>query len=313
MTALAPPSRTAPLTATLAVGLLLMATGCGTNDSQAAAPSPAPVAPTSGDEASNSPGEVSTPSAPASQIATDLVEVVVDGRTISGSCSGTSAEGAPTLIMSPGLGSPRTQLSSVGDALVTKVRVCSYDRAGTGSSDPAPAKQSLASVVDDMDAWLRGGSVEPPYVLLGQSLGGSAVMAYAQAHPDDVAGFVAMNPVPPYTSWLARASTVETPEELQTMEVDFYAGANDERLDLQDTDLMTSAELPSSMPFVVMFAEDCPGDFCDRIRPALLAEAQAVAATGAGGRLVTAERAGHEIFATDLDLVLGEVEALLQQ
>ncbi|MEJ7772815.1 MAG: alpha/beta hydrolase [Geodermatophilaceae bacterium] len=240
------------------------------------------------------------------------VLVSVDGRSIAGTCAGESAPGAPTVVLSSGLGNSTTQLASIRSALEPETRVCSYDRAGLGPSDPSPTTQSLSDVVDDLHAFLDQGEITPPYVLVGHSFGGSIVIRYAQQHPDDVVGFVTMNPVPPYTSWIQRASAVETPEELQTMEIDFYSGANDEGLDLRDTDLTIGEPISDDIPYVVMYAEDCPGDFCDRIRPVLEAATSEFADLGAQGTFVAVPNAGHEIFLTNLDDVLAEIRSLLE-
>jgi hypothetical protein len=47
------------------------------------------------------------------------------------------------------------------------------------------------------------------------------VFRYAQAHPDTVAGFVSMNPVPPAKTFLPMARKVETKDEYAS-ELAFY-------------------------------------------------------------------------------------------
>ncbi|HEX5114825.1 MAG TPA: hypothetical protein VFW65_06480 [Pseudonocardiaceae bacterium] len=42
----------------------------------------------------------------------------------------------------------------------------------------------------DLEAWLSAAAVPPPYVLVGHSLGGHVVRAFAAAHRADVAGLV---------------------------------------------------------------------------------------------------------------------------
>ena len=73
--------------------------------------------------------------------------------------------------------------------------VCAYDRAGSGRSDP-PAKtpRPVSELVGDLDAFATAANVPAPYVLVGELTGGNVVFAYAQTHPEKVAGFVAMNP-----------------------------------------------------------------------------------------------------------------------
>ena len=121
---------------------------------------------------------------------------------------------------------------------------------------------------------LTAAEIEPPYLLVRQSMGANIVFMYAQAYPDEVNGFVTMNPVPPYTDWIRRAHAVYSSKaELRSNEISFYEGANDEQVAFQSTDGMLADPLPDPMPYTVMFAEDCGGEpssatgSCRRSRP----------------------------------------------
>jgi pimeloyl-ACP methyl ester carboxylesterase len=69
-------------------------------------------------------------------------------------------------------------------------RVCSYDRAGLGWSDPPTKPMSLPDMVDDLDALLLNGKIEGPFVLVPESFGGMVALAYAKRNPTKVAGAV---------------------------------------------------------------------------------------------------------------------------
>ena len=98
--------------------------------------------------------------------------------------------------------------------------------------------------------------------------------------------------------------------ELRSSEISFYEGANDEHVTFQSTDGMLADPLPDSMRYTVMFAEDCGGDteFCDRILLPLSASTRTLAAVGEGGSFVWVKGAGHEIFVTDLDMVMEAID-----
>jgi pimeloyl-ACP methyl ester carboxylesterase len=221
-----------------------------------------------------------------------------------------SSDGTPTVILVAGLGNPGSQLGSLRDALGPG-RVCWYDRPGLGSSAPVTHPQNLTSVVEDLAAFLEQAAIEPPYVLVGHSFGASEVIRYAQVHPKEVAGFVAMNPVPPYHEWIRRAKEVETPEELKVSEIDFYKGSNEESIDLTDTDL-TLDPVPDEMPYVVMQSENCDGDFCERIKPVLRkATEELLGHLGAGGHFVAFADRPHDLYSTNLADVVAEVRKLM--
>jgi pimeloyl-ACP methyl ester carboxylesterase len=69
-------------------------------------------------------------------------------------------------------------------------RVCSYDRAGYGWSDPGPPPRIVRLVAGDLDALLRASGEPSPYVLVGHSLGGLFIRSYAGGAPGAVAGMV---------------------------------------------------------------------------------------------------------------------------
>ena len=119
-----------------------------------------------------------------------------------------------------------------------------------------------------------------------------------------------MNPVPPAETFLDAAKKVETKAEFAD-ERSFYRGGNDEGTSFDEP--MLSDSLPSSLPYVVMFDEDCDGntDFCGRILPPLTAATKSLAAVGDGGRFVRAKGAGHNIFETDPELVQETINDIL--
>jgi hypothetical protein len=71
-------------------------------------------------------------------------------------------------------------------------RVCLYDRAGLGLSDPAPypADGGGAQMIADLHAVLQRAGVPGPYVMVGYSSGGPMVRLFAATYPKEVAGMV---------------------------------------------------------------------------------------------------------------------------
>lgn len=113
--------------------------------------------------------------------------VDVGGHELHIHCVGT---GSPTVILESGLGSGVLSWQLVQDEIARTTRVCSYDRAGLGWSDPAPAQQDLEQVVASLQELLKAADVGGPYVLAGHSLGGILVRVFATSWPQDVVGLV---------------------------------------------------------------------------------------------------------------------------
>jgi len=100
-------------------------------------------------------------------------------------------EGSPTVVLETGLGAPSEYWAPVQQEIAGLTRVCRFDRAGRGKSDPAPnPPRTCADMVADLRALLHNAGIPAPYVLVGNSLGGMNARLYAYRHPEEVAGLV---------------------------------------------------------------------------------------------------------------------------
>jgi len=104
--------------------------------------------------------------------------------------STTSGHGSPVVVLESGLGAESAEWGAVQRGLSVHTRVCRYDRAGRGASDPAVSPRGPAELVADLRALLRRVGLAPPYVLVGHSFGGLMVRLFAQRHRAEVAGIV---------------------------------------------------------------------------------------------------------------------------
>ncbi|WP_372782925.1 alpha/beta hydrolase [Phenylobacterium sp.] len=117
--------------------------------------------------------------------------VDVGGRRINLYCRG---RGGPTVVLDSGLSDPTLVWGAVQPALSRDLRVCAYDRAGIGFSDPSGRAGDSRNIVGDLRALLRAAGVPPPYVLVGHSYGGLNVRLFAYEHSAEVAGLVLIDP-----------------------------------------------------------------------------------------------------------------------
>jgi pimeloyl-ACP methyl ester carboxylesterase len=99
-------------------------------------------------------------------------------------------KGSPTVVLLSGGGTPAVTMYDAQTRIGTFTRVCSYDRAGLGWSDPPTKPMSLPDMVDDLDALLLNGHVDGPFVLVPESFGGMVALAYAKRNPTKIAGAV---------------------------------------------------------------------------------------------------------------------------
>jgi pimeloyl-ACP methyl ester carboxylesterase len=121
--------------------------------------------------------------------------VDVGGHKLHISCAGS---GSPTVILEAGLGEPAAMMAGwIQPGVATSTRVCVYDRAGEGWSEPADSPRDGFAVATDLHTLLDRAHVDGPYVLAGHSSGGPYVLDFGERYPDQVAGVVLLDSQPP--------------------------------------------------------------------------------------------------------------------
>jgi pimeloyl-ACP methyl ester carboxylesterase len=102
-------------------------------------------------------------------------------------CTG---NGAPAVILDTGLGGSSTGWGLVQPEIARFTRVCSYDRAGMGYSDPGPSPRTARRIASELAELLARSGIAGPVVLVGASIAGFDVRVFASDHPDRAAGLV---------------------------------------------------------------------------------------------------------------------------
>jgi pimeloyl-ACP methyl ester carboxylesterase len=113
--------------------------------------------------------------------------LTVNGHKMHISCTG---QGQPTIILDAGLGSDSFHWGGIQPALSTITRVCSYDRAGFGWSDPLPAPRDADHIAHELHQLVLQASITGPIVLMGHSIAGIYMRDYAMRYPSGLAGLV---------------------------------------------------------------------------------------------------------------------------
>ena len=114
-----------------------------------------------------------------------------DGRALAFRCTG---QGSPTVLLEAGWAGDSRSWGRVAPLIARSTRVCAYDRAGLGLSDPGPAPRDATAIVRDLDDGLRAQQIAGPFVVVGHSAGGLYVRAFADRRPADVVGMVLADP-----------------------------------------------------------------------------------------------------------------------
>jgi pimeloyl-ACP methyl ester carboxylesterase len=114
-----------------------------------------------------------------------------DGRTIHLVCMG---QGSPAVILLAGVVDWSIAWNEVQPAVSAKTRVCSWDRAGLGLSDPPAEAQMVNATTADLKAALTVARIDDPYILVGHSVGAYESLLFADNHRSQVAGMVLVDP-----------------------------------------------------------------------------------------------------------------------
>ena len=113
-----------------------------------------------------------------SAVGGELVDV--GGHKLFISCSG---HGSPTVVLEGGVGQGSAYFARIAPKVASTTRVCAYDRAGRGRSEPATGPQDGAAIARDLHALLAASGNPGPYILAGHSSGGVYVRFFAAAYP----------------------------------------------------------------------------------------------------------------------------------
>jgi pimeloyl-ACP methyl ester carboxylesterase len=115
----------------------------------------------------------------------------VEGHKMALRCQG---QAAPTVVLETGAFPNVDAFEPIMPDIARDHRVCSYDRAGVGRSEPGPEPRDGKQIALELDTLLRNAGESGPFVLVSWSVGALYTPLYAVAHPDDVAGYVFIDP-----------------------------------------------------------------------------------------------------------------------
>ena len=226
----------------------------------------------------------------------------VGGYELAYACEG---DGAPTVVLEAGLGAAGTsQFASFVDRVAGITRVCTYDRAGTGSSDRRPADigpVTAGLMARELESLLGAMGVEPPVVIAAHSYGGMPARAFAGTYPEDVAGLV-----------LIEASSEPEVPVYERLDAGPWIDGTD-RIDIHATvDELRAAGDLDGLPLVVVTAERIEDEWLATV-PKLAAGAQArLAGLSSSAIHVVAVGSGHFVYEEEPDVVVAAIRVVVE-
>ena len=100
----------------------------------------------------------------------------------------------PTVVLNSGAGGFSAEWRLVQSEMAREARVCAFDRAGLGWSEPGPEPRTPERIALETHLLLTNAGEAGPYVLVAHSAGGKHARLFAQRYPKEVSGLVLVDP-----------------------------------------------------------------------------------------------------------------------
>lgn len=105
--------------------------------------------------------------------------------------------GGPAIIFENGLGGTMDWWAKVFPEISKNTTVFAYNRPGYGKSDPVSTPREGKHIVDELRTLLRNRGLNPPYILVGHSLGGLYMQLFARRYPNEVGALILVDSTHP--------------------------------------------------------------------------------------------------------------------
>lgn len=228
--------------------------------------------------------------------------VDLDGRTLRLLIQG---GGPVTVIFENGLGPPLEMWGKVQPAVGRFARTVTYDRAGVGLSDEGATPRDGRQIAAELHRALQIANIQPPYILVGASLGGPYTRIFAGMYPDDVNGLVLVDPTPDSEE----VEGAQSPEANALPDTLNQARAS--RLRPGVPVVLIRAEGPQEIPFTTPAVRTTRlGQEAD-----VALESQELKAWIAGipgGRLIVTHDSGHNVPIEQTNLVVETIRHIIE-
>jgi pimeloyl-ACP methyl ester carboxylesterase len=313
----------------LLAAALVSAAACGSDSTTQAGSGSSTNAATTSSTPSTSTTSVVTPTTTATTEApptptvarpTATIDELVgaDGARVHVRCVG---QGDTTVVLIAGFGGDTTGWVNVEPAIAASARVCSYDRPGTGTSDPATATTTFTTEATDLHDLLSTLGEPGPYVVVGHSFGGAEAIAFASLFADEVTG-LALIDASPHTWPDAVCAVADDGSVMAAMmqancTAAFLPTGNPERLDVVAAfaEMAQIHSLGSTSMAVITATERDLGDLTApevaRLTEVWDQGQQAWMALSTDVRLVSVDHTGHHIELDQPGVVIDEITRLL--
>lgn len=236
-----------------------------------------------------------------------------------------AGQGGPVVVFDAGFGGTRNTWRPIFPAIAAETTVFAFERPGYQAKstviNPADVASdgitTLSEQAQHLHALLTAAQLPPPYVLVGHSLGGTTLLAFAKNYPDEVAGMVFVDGrMPTFTAACIAAGFSDcVGGSRDSLPRDHLLAEIDGILATETTGAANVAEL-GDMPatFIVATRAGNPRDpESQRRQLEWIRNQRSSAESMRDGRYVEAVGARHFVHYDQPDLVIAEIRNMLMR
>lgn len=255
-----------------------------------------------------------------SQEQTSQLVEIEPGRRLNLVCQGS---GLPTVVLEAGLGDTSAAWHLVQPEVARLTRVCAYDRAGLGLSDPGPLPRTSSAIVHDLHRLLHRAELPPPYVIVAHSMGALGAMLFADRHLPELAGMVLVDPSFPdqaetLAPFLPEAAPHGDPATTAGSEAESMSSLSADPREADSAQLKAEARDLGALPMIVLTAADTGGTNGDDPRVAAGKAAwkaghEALAARSGQGASRVVPHSGHCIHQDQPGVVVSAILEIVER
>jgi pimeloyl-ACP methyl ester carboxylesterase len=132
--------------------------------------------------------------------------VLVDGHKMHYHVSGS---GSPTVIFEGGVTDDLNSWNPVFSEVARFAKTVCYDRMGLGSSEATTTPRSFTQMAIELHSLLYNAHLIQPYILVGHSMGGGLIRAFAHLYKNEIAGMVFLDCMTEYDTKGVPKDTLE--------------------------------------------------------------------------------------------------------
>lgn len=220
-----------------------------------------------------------------------------------------------SIVFLSGLGDELSTWNEIQKELVRDYQTLTYDRAGVGQSTDAAHSSSGLEVALELKKLLEKSDLEPPYLLVGHSIGGLYARIFAGKYPHLVSGLVLLD----YSleDKILALKEVDlggiTPEQLLTQIADDMGLTNGSKREfiasLQTAEQVKAVNLPTSPVTVITALKPSPEETQEDIQLKSLLHGHYAQSIPASKHVQV--QSSHYVHLDQPDLVIAEIKARL--